>query len=242
MRKHIFWLPILFFSFALGLGAYFIYYLNQAPEIAEPGPVQEEFDCIKPNNFPGRSQRISELTWRKNEYFPKGAFDDGWENNDDSANKWYGRYLRTMKEASLLNTPDENYEEYRFLWLRTFDHPVAVRIEREGRYSFRIVSEELDGRGGYDPGKILRTDNLTISREEWCEFISLLEQARFWTEPTDIDRGGNDGAQWILEGVKSNRYHIVDRWSPENGNFREACIYLLKLSGRDIGKLGTELY
>jgi hypothetical protein len=244
MKKIPFWLLISAFTFALGSGAYFILYLNQGPAVVELAPVQDsgEFDCIKPKDFPGRSQRISELIRGKNDYFPKRAFDDGWVNGDDSANKWYGEYLRAMKEVSLLNTTDENHEVYRFLWLRTFDHPVAVRIERDGRHSFRVVSEELTGEGGYGAGKILRKDNLTISKEQWCEFINLLEQAHFWTEPSSNDRGGLDGAQWVLEGVKSNRYHIVDRWSPENGKFRDACIHLLKLSGRDIDKLEKELY
>ena len=28
---------------------------------------------------------------------------------------------------------------------------------------------------------------------------------------------GVDGAQWIFEGVKDSTYHVVDRWSPDNG-------------------------
>lgn len=241
MRKVIFWLPILFVTFVLGSLAYFVYYLNQAPKIVELTSVQEEFDCINPKDFPGRSRRISDLTWGKNDYFPKGAFNDGWANGDDSA-KWYGEPLRTMKEVSLLNTKDENHEVYRFLWMRSFYHPIAVRIERDGRGPFRVVSEELTGEAGYGAEKMLRKDNLLISKEQWCEFIKLLDQAHFWSEPTKIDREGRDGTQWVLEGVKSNRYHVVNRWSPENGKFREACVYLLKLSGRDVDKLKGELY
>lgn len=40
---------------------------------------------------------------------------------------------------------------------------------------------------------------------------------------------GDDGAQWIVEGVRSKRYHVIDRWSPKD-NYRLACLYLLKLS------------
>jgi hypothetical protein len=51
---------------------------------------------------------------------------------------------------------------------------------------------------------------------------------------------GFDGAQWILEGVKDQKYHVVDRWTPRDGAFREACLYLLKLS--QIGISPKEVY
>ena len=60
--------------------------------------------------------------------------------------------------------------------------------------------------------------------------------------PTDFGDMGRDGSQWVLEGVRDNRYHIVDRWSPENSEYREACTYLLKLSGMDEDRLKRELY
>jgi hypothetical protein len=33
-----------------------------------------------------------------------------------------------------------------------------------------------------------------------------------------------------MEGIDQDRYHIVDRWSPEKGTFRDAALFLLKLS------------
>ena len=39
-----------------------------------------------------------------------------------------------------------------------------------------------------------------------------------------------DGAQWILEGVRNGKYHVVDRWSPEKGDpVRGIGILALKL-------------
>jgi len=39
-----------------------------------------------------------------------------------------------------------------------------------------------------------------------------------------------DGDEWVLEGVRDGRYHVVARVSPRNGTYREACLYLLSLS------------
>lgn len=155
---------------------------------------------------------------------------------------WYGKHLKAMNEKSLLDTSDENAEIYRFLWLRSFHHPIFVRIERN-QNEIKLFTKELDGKGGYEPGKVLRSDETLIKQEDFCKFLSILKEANYWQMQTEEkDDLGNDGAQWILEGVKEGRYHIVDRWSPRDIDFREACIYLLKLSGIDIDKLGDDLY
>ena len=65
---------------------------------------------------------------------------------------------------------------------------------------------------------------------EWTNFEQLLAQAGFSTRPAiDSDRG-NDGSEWIIESLQKNKYRCVVRWSPEDA-FREAGVYLIKLSG-----------
>jgi len=138
-----------------------------------------------------------------------------------------------MNEGSLLDNHDENYEAYRFLWLRAFHHPVEVLAERHG-YKFYLSSKELNGAGGYAPGKMWRTDNKWLTEEDWCILMAAMDKADFWEQETKVrDNIGTDGSEWVLEGRKNGRYHIVDRWFPETGNYREACLELLKLSGRD---------
>ena len=50
-------------------------------------------------------------------------------------------------------------------------------------------------------------------------FLTSLNDLSFWKLPASLVEETNvvqlDGAQWILEGVKQGRYHIVDRWSPD---------------------------
>jgi hypothetical protein len=154
---------------------------------------------------------------------------------------WYGRHLRAMSEKSLLDISDAETETYRFLWLRTADEPVFVRVERRGD-EIKLFTKELDGLGGFDPGEVLRSDEIGVRPQEFGEFLTRLAAADYWNLPTENKEGGNDGAEWILEGVKYGRYHVVERWSPESGAYREACLYLLKLSGVDPDRLQDDLY
>jgi len=250
MNRHLIAVLIGIGTFSLGLilAANRYWESSQKVAVSEPVPVVPQsppaLDTCKENStsFPGRSKPLDSLKKYKNGYFPVKAFDDGWRGTDGSFDEWYGKHLRAMGESSLLDIKNGDTEIYRFLWLRTFDHPISVRIERTA-YSFRLTSIELNGAGGYEPGRKLRTDNVEIFSDQWCHLTSLLDRAKFWSEPTvDPDLPGNDGSQWILEGVNDERYHIVDRWTPQNGGIRDACIYLLRLSGRDEKSLGNNLY
>jgi hypothetical protein len=43
-------------------------------------------------------------------------------------NQWYSQKLFGLKEPILYNNKD-NKEFYRFTWLRSFDHPVSIRLK-----------------------------------------------------------------------------------------------------------------
>ena len=54
----------------------------------------------------------------------------------------------------MLPRTDCGLESYRFLWLRTFHKPIAVRVwSADSRYY--LVVKELSGQGGYEPGRII---------------------------------------------------------------------------------------
>ena len=245
MKKIVFWLAALIITFFLGcFGVLALYYFTPIPQILKPelSPASKSFDCVEPKSFPGLSQKISEFEKGKSGYFPKDKFARGWKDADAFMNDWYGKHLKAMGEKSLLDVSGKNTEVYRFLWLRTFHHPVFVRVER-GQAKTKLFTKELDGAGGYEPGKVLRKNEVILKEKEFCEFLSLLEKADYWKLPSIQDNDdGVDGSQWILEAVKDDRYHIVDRWTPEKGEFRAACVYLLKLSGIDTDRLKDDLY
>jgi hypothetical protein len=245
MRRHSIAIVIGIGTFLLSVTLATVYYFRPAnPEIVVKPAAIPTVETCKENSssFPGLSKPLNSIKKYKKGYFPEQVFDDGWSGGDGSFDKWYGKHLRAMGEPSLLEVDNPDTETYRFLWLRSFDHPISVRIERIG-YSFSLKSVELSGTGGYDPGKNVRMDNVEIFSDQWCRFTSLMDKMQYWEQPTSSGYSlGRDGAQWILEGVNDGRYHIIHRWSPRDEALREACIYLLKLSGRDEKSLGGNLY
>jgi hypothetical protein len=175
------------------------------------------------------------------QYFPTGVFAANPDLSDFCA-RWYSKHLRAMGAESLLSaSTDKQTRAYRFLWLRTFHHPIAslLRIRPDG--SGQLDSVKLTGAGGYEPGGILTTQSVEISKEQVDKFEALISAADFWASPTpDLNTSGKDGALWILEGVKEQKYHVVDRWTPKDGAYREACLYLLGLSKIEVNK--KEIY
>jgi hypothetical protein len=176
-------------------------------------------------------------------FFPKGSFSDSIiankENDMDKFHRdWYSTHLKSMKEPSFSILEQKIESAYRFLWLRSFHHPIAVRIEKIGDQII-LHAVELDGYGGYKPGKIKKFIEKIISLDDYQKHCELLAEIDFWNMNTilsNINLDGTitinaDGAHWILEGSSNGKYHVVDRWSPEPGKYREACLFFLKLAG-----------
>lgn len=142
---------------------------------------------------------------------------------------WYTGYLYVLKEPVLF-TDTTPKEVYRFTWVRTFDNPVSVRIEKN-KNSYELYWKQSDGKGGYYPGKLITEKHKKIDKNEWDAFVKMIDQTDFWNLKTDNNYTGIDGATWILEGKKLTRYHKAEIWSPgSSGKFYQCCDYLLGLT------------
>jgi hypothetical protein len=70
-----------------------------------------------------------------------------------------------MKEPSLFGQQNATREEYRFLWLRTFHKPIAIRIWSDPPAAqMRVI--RLSGNGGYNPGHIESDTTIKVSAED----------------------------------------------------------------------------
>ncbi len=147
--------------------------------------------------------------------------------------KWYSGQLSAMKESVLFNDKSRN-EIYRFTWLRTFHHPVAIRIEKYN-HSYVLYWKMCDGAGGYAPGKLIVDKHKTITEANWNEFASRLQNLDFWRLSTKERVFGDDGAEWILEGKLFDNYHVVTRWTPNaSTGYYKLCDFLIGLTGLKI--------
>ena len=161
------------------------------------------------------------------EYFPPSSF-------DTFRVGWYTPHLRAMNEPSLFEMrADRAAHVYRFLWLRTFHHPIAIRVDLGKAANGILTVKELSGAGGYEPGSIRFKTVVPLTAGEVSSFLSAVKDVGFWgmpTEPPPTDSIACDGAQWVLEGVHDGQYHVVDRWSPDPGPYRDLCLQLLAAS------------
>lgn len=120
--------------------------------------------------------------------------------------------------------------QIRFTWLRSFHHPVVVRVEGIGTASVHLTVKQLSGAGGYAPGAIDKQVARDLSPDEVEALKTVLTRTDVFNRPHDCNFGV-DGAQWLVEAVDGTGYHFVNEWSPERGGVRELGLAMLKLTG-----------
>lgn len=217
-------LAIALVTFEIGVAVTAIYRYYGVTDMVVPDVIiSEQWSFC----FPGLSVRVLKSSAQTEFFAPAALSESPWSAR--FLNGWYSRHLDAMYERPLSALENED-ESYRFLWLRTFHKPVAIHVWRSGAQHF-IVVKRLNGRGGYEPGRFDLYWSHLLSENEWDAFMLHLEHSQYWLMPTEDNRMMNDGAQWVMEGYREGRYHVVDRQSRDDGAYRDACLYLLRQSG-----------
>jgi len=175
-------------------------------------------------------------------YFPRTVFSTDLR-EDRFVSRWYSRDLSALKEPSLFEMRKAlSYGSYRFLWLRTFHHPVAIRLDLKADGTGVLTTKVSSGAGGYDPGALTVNKSRPLTPEQVRSVLEQIKDSSFWSLPVrERDRAGEDGSEWIFEGVKKDQYHVVSQWSPKEGPIRKiGLLFLTDLAKMDIPK--AELY
>ncbi|MEI8203128.1 MAG: tetratricopeptide repeat protein [Bacteroidota bacterium] len=206
------------------------------------------FKGIKPEILKDSLNILKSGTW----YFPLTSFldlENNWESDysldlirqvgmTTSALDFYSRQLFALKEPLIFNQTEKTI--YRFTWLRSFNNPVAIRVEKTNN-DYTLYWKQSSGTGGNNPGELTVNNSKQITREEWDYFISLLQSTDFWNMSTNLKGDlGSDGSYWIIEGIENNKYHVVERWSPRKNNFQKCGQYLIELT--DLKIKGSDIY
>ena len=176
------------------------------------------------------------------QYFPPHVFSDRDDLNQLTFD-WYSTQLKALEEPSLWDLSQKSKQDvYRFMYLRSFHHPISVRIEIQSDGSSTLVVKIADGAGGFAPGKLIenRTEHIPKARTKF--FLEEIDELKYWKLPLrDQSQDGTDGSQWVLEGIRRGQYKIVDRWSPESGPIRKLGLDLM-IDLADIPLLYKEVY
>ncbi len=159
---------------------------------------------------------------------------------DTFTNQWYSKMLFALHEPVLSNYKGDK-EVYRFTWLRTFHHPVSVRLEKQNNV-IKLFTKVCKGAGGYEPKELIFDTTINVTAEQHKTLTQKIDNINFWNLTTEKqDDYGNDGSEWIIEVCKDAKYHMVTRWTPSEerqGNFRSVGEYLISIS--DINKEETK--
>src|ERR1700683_1038859 len=112
------------------------------------------------------------------QYFPDHAFYSD-EHRNQFVVEWYSKPLKALGEPSFWELSQRsNQQVYRFLWLRSFSHPVAVRLELRPDGSAILTIQTTDGAGGYAPGKLNEKPEKNNSHEAMKWFPQRREQLK----------------------------------------------------------------
>lgn len=131
---------------------------------------------------------------------------------DTFLNTWYSKMLFALNEP-ILKDYHGSKEIYRFTWLRSFHHPVSIRLEKQ-EDKINLFTKVSNGAGGYEPMKLITDKVIDITLQEFNILLGKVNETKFWSLPTEMQDSGNDGAEWIIEIVKKDKYHLVTRNTP----------------------------
>ena len=138
--------------------------------------------------------------------------------------------FRSFQELPLYALPDFVDEAYSLTWIPAFHEPVLVRVWRSGDQAF-LVAKSLDSKGWSRFGKVKEANVRPLTNFEWRDLTETLKRNSYWElSSTTTEIVPNDGAVWLLDGLRSKNFHWVTRRVP-NESYAEICKHLIRLSG-----------
>jgi hypothetical protein len=129
-------------------------------------------------------------------FFPPGVFHPDNLKVDSFVAKWYGEQLTALEEPSLFEArQDSTVQSYRFLWLRTFNHPIAIRVVIQPDGTGTLITKMANGAGGYKPGNVILNSTESLPREKGEGVLDKIRRVEYWTlSGHDANTNGRDGA------------------------------------------------
>jgi hypothetical protein len=129
----------------------------------------------------------------------------------------YSKPLTEIGQQLLCSQPiPQSREWYRFMWVPTFKHPAFLRVDVDRDGTGTLLTHVWAGEGGYEWGKSAKNAR-KLTLEEESDLFETLADIGFWTLPSEVERPPNevvlDGTEWLIEGVKDGKCHVVTRYS-----------------------------
>jgi len=157
-------------------------------------------------------------------YFPF----DTLKGNRNVLENWANNVLYDLKEPLLFNYHG-NGEFVRFIWLRSFENPVIIRINRFNDSVYANIKELKIKANDTILPNIVKDTIVTVSKREWQNITEPIEKSNFFTAKYADNNLNEDGAIWFLEYRNERGYKVIRRW--DNGRLSSEPLnyYLIPL-------------
>lgn len=130
------------------------------------------------------------------------------DSTDLELNTYYSDILTKFQEPVLCDLK-EGTEIYRLTWLRTFHHPIVIRLKKKGS-EFRIYWKVGNGLAGFDEVKrVIKKGSRNINQSDFTELITKFDQIDFWNRINYRDIPQNDGSTFLLEASNTSNYNAL---------------------------------
>lgn len=169
--------------------------------------------------------------WSSDNYFPAGVFSDREQENRDLASS-FSLLLAAFDEPPLFHKkPNKKIECYRFIWTRSFHNPVVLRVDVKGEDDATLTMKvgEL-ARWSHKMNKLTRNEKKRLEKNAVESLKAAVRRTNFFELPSYEKVEGLDGSFWTIEALVNGRYHLVSRWSPQNGPVREIGMTLIEFA------------
>lgn len=158
-------------------------------------------------------------------YFPPRTFTG---RAGDFEVHWFSREMFALQEKPLWPPNPENEGTYRITVLPAFFPAESVTLKPSSDGTAAVRFRTTDSHREHLETATTRT----ITPQQVVGFAATLDSIQFWQLPTELPQMGEDGADWILEGVQNGQYHIVLRWCPTKTPFGKPARILFDLAGQ----------
>ncbi len=223
-----------------------LFYLYNLQKISPSLNKEVYFPIQQLEKFKNKNWNIGDINSIDNNcYFPVWYFmnlQDGWEDDlsknylsqtSTSPSQYLSAFLQSIEEPCLYNNDQlKTQDVYRFTWLRSFDNPVCIRLERQNE-EYILHWKLLEEAKGFDYGKLVVSESKKLTAKQWNEFITLFEKTDFNNLSNRVYYPMTDGATWILEHKTPDTFKAHYTNIPSKA-IKESCVYLLKLTNLEI--------
>lgn len=141
-------------------------------------------------------------------YFPV----DTGSKNQNILENWASQSLYALKEPVLYNSYSSNGIIFRFTWLRSFENPIVLRLNKFGDTIYAVIKELKVTNNPNKSSLILRDTIVVLDNKDWQEISAPLIQISDLRNKEAENDLNQDGAIWFLEYRNNSNYNITQGW------------------------------